>query len=334
VKITDILALLGGLALFLYGMQMMSSGLEAAAGNRMKKILEKLTSNRLLPVTDWVAAITPGRVEAQIANMHTIFNITTTVLLLPFGVQIAGLAKRILPDPKSANGDKPLSLMELADDINRGRGMLGNSAIHMDVLRQEITRIVTLAKENVDRCFQAVLDADLSAGDAVIETEASINFLNDDITQYVSRILVNNTSGQDVADIEDYFLITGNAERIGDHALNINEYVQTLKDKAIVFSEEARQEIRWMQEITNRALEGIINPSGEVTQWLSDIAAMEQQIDDMTDTYRERHLERMRQGICSAEGCILYGELLTDFERIGDHVLNIAQAHAKISARA
>ena len=287
----------------------------------------------LLPVTDWVAAITPERVEAQIANMHTIFNITTTLLLIPFGVQLAKLAEAILPEPKRAEQQRQPSLLELAEDINRGRGMLGNSAIHMDVLRQEIHRIVSLARENVDRCFGAVLDADLTAAPAVEETEREINALNDDITGYVSKILVNNTSGQDVADIEEYFLITGNAERIGDHAQNIGEYVQVLRDKAIVFSEEARQEICRMREITTRALDDVLQPAENVAAWLEDISAMEQQIDDMTETYRERHLGRMRQGICSAEGCILYGELLTDFERIGDHVMNIAEAHAKIARR-
>ena len=68
-----------------------------------------------------------------------------------------------------------------------------------------------------------------------------------------------------------------------------------------------------------------------MTTWLSEIAALEQQIDDMTNSYRENHLNRMREGLCTEEACVLYSELLTDFERIGDHVLNIAQAYAKIN---
>ena len=67
-----------------------------------------------------------------------------------------------------------------------------------------------------------------------------------------------------------------------------------------------------------------------MTKWLTDIAGMEQQMDDMTRRYRERHLERLRQGQCTEEACVLYSELLTDFERIGDHVLNIARARVKI----
>ena len=68
--------------------------------------------------------------------------------------------------------------------------------------------------------------------------------------------------------------------------------------------------------------------AGDV-KWLSRVAASEQKIDDLTDQYRRHQLIRMREGICSDEACILYSELLTDFERIGDHVLNIAEELSK-----
>ena len=70
----------------------------------------------------------------------------------------------------------------------------------------------------------------------------------------------------------------------------------------------------------------------EPTEWLSKIAALEQQMDDMTVNYRYNHIERMKQGLCSELGCILFSELLTDFERMGDHILNIAQSYTKIAA--
>ena len=87
-----------------------------------------------------------------------------------------------------------------------------------------------------------------------------------------------------------------------------------------------------MQDITKKALNNVLTKSDDTAKWLSEIAATEQQIDDMTREYREKHLERMRQGKCSEEACVLYSELLTDFERIGDHILNIGQAYSKIYA--
>ena len=85
-----------------------------------------------------------------------------------------------------------------------------------------------------------------------------------------------------------------------------------------------------MRDITKKAIDKVLQRGEDDTVWLSSIAAMEQQIDDMTKRYREHHLQRMREGRCSEEACVIYSELLTDFERIGDHVLNIAQARVRI----
>ena len=85
-----------------------------------------------------------------------------------------------------------------------------------------------------------------------------------------------------------------------------------------------------MQAVTMKALNMLTEQDGGDLVWLSDASALEQKIDDMTEQYRREHLQRMRVGLCTEEGCILYSELLTDFERIGDHMLNIAQAKAAI----
>lgn len=282
-----------------------------------------------LPITDWIAAITPNNPAAQIANMHTVFNIVTTTLLLPFGNYLAKIAEKILPEKEE---EKTESVMvALNKEFHKGNAKLGYSAIHMDVLRQEIERMIILARDNVKLCYQAILDNDLEQFKKAQAVEESIDTLNKEISQYISKILVNNRSDENIAAIEEYFLITGNAERIGDHALNIGGYVEVINKKSIQFSEDARKELMNMQKITKDAIDYVIHKDEEDTaKWLSRIAAMEQKIDDMRNTYREKHLQRMRDGICSEEACVLYSELLTDFERVGDHVLNIGQSYAKI----
>lgn len=283
---------------------------------------------QLLPVTDWVASITPGVVTAQIANMHTIFNITTTLLLLPVGTYMARLAERVLPDRAEDHGT---ALTALADEFTIKGLNLGAHAVHTDLLAQEIGRMVTLAGENMQRAFGAVLDGTPRSLEVIDKTEGVIDGMNKEISQYISKILVHNNSGKNVADIEQYFLITGNVERIGDHALNIAEYTRVMEEKNIAFSESARFEISEMLRVATDALDQVMQPITDVKLWMAHAVNAEQQIDRMTEVYRERHLERMRQGKCSEEACILYSELLIDFERIGDHILNIAQAYAKIA---
>lgn len=85
-----------------------------------------------------------------------------------------------------------------------------------------------------------------------------------------------------------------------------------------------------MQTICDELLELLLGNKLETLDELSRIAAMEQRIDDMTNDYRNQMLLRMKEGSCSEEGCILYSEMLTDFERIGDHALNISQEMAEI----
>lgn len=282
------------------------------------------------PIADFVGGFTPGRPAAQLANMHTTFNIATTCLLVPFGTLLAKAATKILPDaPEDA---KTTSLLgNLNKEFGRTRTQLGADMIHMDLLRQEIEKMLTLADQNVEKCFNAVLNNEPTLVKEATETEKVIDTLNKDISQYISKILVNSSSDANVTSFEQYFSMTGNIERIGDHAINIGEYLETIRKKNIEFSDGAKKEIAAMRDITKKAIDKVLQKDEDVTVWLSSIAAMEQQIDDMTKNYREHHLQRMREGRCTEEACILYSELLTDFERIGDHVLNIAQARVRIT---
>ena len=285
----------------------------------------------LLPVTEWILPLAPNNPAAQIAHTHTLFNIATSCLLLPFGTLLAKLATAILPN-KEEQIVPTRPLEKLLHEYHSSRLNLGNAAIHTDALRHEVERMLSLAAENIQRCYQAVLNTDAAAMNLAEETEEQIDLINKDVSEYVSHILVTAGNGMDVQDIESYFTISGNTERIGDHAVNIAGYVEVLQRKGIVFSDIARREIVEMQQVATAAIEKVLQPSCVSEAWLQEVSDMEQQIDDITDSYREKHLERMRQGKCTAEACVLYSEMLTDFERIGDHVLNIAQAYIKMDA--
>ena len=281
------------------------------------------------PIADFVEATAVGRPAAQIANMHTIFNICTTVLLVPFGTLLAKAATKILPD--LPEDQETVSLLgSLNKEFGRNRTQLGADAIHMDLLRQEIRKMDDLTGKNVERCFNVVLGTDSVMLKEAEEVEHVIDTLNKDISQYISKILVSSNSDENVTSFEQYFVISGNIERIGDHAMNIGGYLETIKKKNIVFSDYAKDEITQMRDVTKKVIDKVLQKDEDMTRWLSEIAAMEQKIDDMTKNYREHHLNRMREGRCTEEACVLYSEMLTDFERIGDHVLNIAQAQAKI----
>ena len=286
----------------------------------------------VLPIADWIIALVPGAPAGQIAAMHITFNITTSLLLIPFGTYLAAAATKLLPDAAEPEVATTTLATLLEGDLYRGRSLFGSSAIQMDVLSHEIRRMLVLAGDNLDKSFRAIQGQGGKAElDEVNAVEETINNMNKEISRYIARILSFEKSDSAITAIEEYFRITGDAERIGDHAQNIAEYTQMIRDKKIEFSAEARSNIQQMQDVTGKMMQMLLFNPEDAAEWLSDIAGIEQQIDDMTEAFRERQLQRMRQGLCSEEACVLYSELLTDFERVGDHALNIGQAFAKIA---
>lgn len=289
----------------------------------------------LTPLTNVIEGLTPGNPAAQIANMHTLFNIVTTLLLLPFGTYLAKLATKILPEKKDENSD--VMHMEFIRPMETKRDtQIGLSAIAVTSIRKEVHRMMTMARENVDKSFQAVKEGSTALLEDVREREEYIDFLNKEISKYISKTLVNESNPRDSKYISALFKVCGNVERIGDHAMNICEYTKLIERQKISFSSEVRREIDEMRKICDKAIDYLAEIGQEPGQKedIKVIVDIEQKIDDMTEDYRQKQLERMQKGTCSEEGCIIYSEMLTDFERIGDHILNIGQemGRGKVSA--
>ena len=284
----------------------------------------------VFPVTALIEAAVPSP-KAQIAAMHMIFNLATTILLLPLGNWLARLAEQLLPDreePQSTGTEMRLAYLTPVTAGGKDGG-LGVSAIVVDQLRNELHRMLEMARQNVEAGFNAVLRQDTAPLERVEQREEYIDFLNREISRYVSRLIAIETNERGSRIVSSFFTISGNIERISDHADNLAGYTRLLVEKGISFSVYAQEEIRQMRDVSIRAVTALLSGEGGRVEWLSQVAQLEQRIDDMTADFRRDQLARMREGACSDEACILYSELLTDFERIGDHVLNIAEELTK-----
>lgn len=284
----------------------------------------------LTPLTNLFESLLPTSPAGQIAALHTTFNITTTLLLLPFGTQLAKIAERILPDRASDNVNQRRLLYIKPVDHTHEQHRIGTSAIAINGISRELNRMAEIVENNVRESFLTVLDGTPKRLPAVEDTEETIDFLNKEISSYISSVIVYETNEADSARISAFFKISGNLERIGDHAMNISEYTKLMEQKKIDFSEDTKAEIRQMQTVSLEAMQ-LIYPLESITAArLEKIAQLEQKIDDMTDAMRQNQLQRMHAG--ADESAVIYSELLTDFERIGDHILNIGEAMTQISA--
>lgn len=284
----------------------------------------------VFPIVPAIEAAIPSP-KAEIAVMHVFFNLATTALLLPLGGWLAKLATLLLPDRGNMQEEAgAMRLAYLTPLVGGGKdGCLGLSAIVEDQLRSELHRMLEMARQNVDTGFQTVMARDIAPLERMENREEYIDFLNREISRYVSRLIAVETNERGSKVMSSFFAVAGNIERIGDHADNLAGYTRMLAEHGITFSDKAQQQIGEMRDISLRAVSALFSSEAGDSQWLTKVANLEQRIDDMTEDFRHDQLVRMRSGGCSEEACILFSEMLTDFERIGDHVLNIAEELTK-----
>ncbi len=286
--------------------------------------------------TEFMVNLTPDNVQAQIANTHVVFNIVTTVLLLPFGGLLAKFAKKVIRKTKEEDEllEPHVEFLLPAQNGNNKDNTLGASAISANQLQLELSRMLTMAKDNVCLAFDDIILGEPKHHEKVVQTEDYVDFLNKEISNYISRVIAMETNEASAETVSSYFIITGNIERIGDHAVNISDSSILAKKREIKFSDDALVELQQMKNSILEGIERIENHSMADIQWLSKVAALEQKIDDMTAQFRKNHLRRMRNGVCHGEEAILFAELLTDFERMGDHILNIGEEYTTIQTKA
>ena len=282
------------------------------------------------PLITFMEGLTPGNAPAQIANLHTTFNIVTTILLVPVGGVLTKLAVLILKDKEEAE-ESVFKVQYLLDIKHFNAEKLGASLVCMEGIKQETMRMLDMAKDNVHQAFSVFAKRDDKKYEELEAREEYIDYLNKEISKYITSVVSyeNTKAGSKIFNC--LYSITSNIERIGDHAINIAEYSNMVKEKKIVFSKFAQAELGEMQKICDQTFEILLNKQDDMVKWHEQMAGMEQKIDDLTEQYRNNMYERIQTGVCSDEGSILFSEMLTDFERIGDHVLNISSEMLKIA---
>ena len=279
----------------------------------------------VLPITKWIAALSPNDVARQLANIHLVFNLASTIILLPFGKLIVKLVQIIVPDKKGGD-DSVFCLKYLNPNMISNNNQVGTEVL-ITALCNEISRMLEMAGKNVQRSIETVLENNEKTQTLINDTEEYVDYLNKEISYYISHAMVFDMSEKHAVAMSALFKITGNIERMGDHATNISGYANMLERKGLKLSDKAREEVSQMVATTKDAYNILMGSKpGSVH---IKMAQMEQKIDDMTEDYREHQLERLKSGVCSGDACVIYSEMLTDFERLGDHMLNIAEAAAE-----
>jgi len=280
------------------------------------------------PFVTLVAATNPANPAGQIANMHTIFNVATTVILIPFGNLLAKLAENLLPEKEEKVSGQ--YLLYIPHSANVQDEQLGASAMTMNNAKMEIRRMLDMAMENVLLSFDVFKTSNVKMLPEIEEREDYIDYLNKEISKYISRVIIHERTEEGGRIFSSFYKITSNIERIGDHAVNIAGYSKMLKEKKVQLSEHTLEEVEQMKEVSNELFAHLLNDHASMLDEYQKVASLEQKMDDMTEDFRNEMMKRMQKGLCSDEGRILFSEMVTDFERIGDHALNISKELTRI----
>lgn len=280
------------------------------------------------PFVSWVGALTPDNPVAQIANVHTVFNVVTTLILLPFGTYMAAIAEKLLSDSKKEDDEefrlKYITKFEPSYAI-------GQAAVALSQVKNEVGRMQDMVAKNITHSYDSLMKYNEKDIGKIEERETYIDYLNQEIAGYIVSLMANEMSMSDSRQINGYYVIISNLERIGDHAVNLAGYAKDMKKWNVEFSETAAEELEIMKRQCLDAL-GVVRQTepGSAKAILEKAAAMEQKIDDTRDKYFKKQMQRLKKGKCKPQTGIVFTEILTDFERIGDHVKNIAEQYVEM----
>lgn len=284
-----------------------------------------VTISMLFPFADLVQSLTPSNVAAQIANVHTIFNVTTTLLLLPIGTKLVDLACRILPDSEEDQQDMQLKYLDFS--IFNNDYHIGTSAIANTQLFNETQHMLNVANHNVKRAFELLDHYDEEKYIRLQKDEEYINYLNQQVINFTTAVISHEFQVESSQSIILFLKLSSDLERIGDHAMNIAARAQKLAKDDTHFSEDALKEIGIMESLCNNILDELIIMDYDEFKYIVDkVDVMEDNIDKTQHQFAVNQLIRLKEKKCTTENSVIYTKILTDFERIGDHGLNIAES--------
>ncbi len=272
----------------------------------------------LTPYVEWIEKLSPDPM-AQIAISHIVFNIVSTVVMFPFAKALVKLSCLLVPGKDDSESEMHCKFI---DDR-----LLNTPPFAVMQVSKEVARMAKLARDNFETSAHALINRSDKDLDKVMENEEIINYLNHHITSYLVKLNALDITDSDSDYIARVFHAINDIERVGDHAINLAEAAQHNIGEGLKFSDPAREELNQLcgsvVTLLERSMAAFDNQSlsDDEAKELSDL---EEHIDDLTLECQDSHIFRLNRKECNTEAGMLYLNTITDFERVGDHAINIA----------
>ncbi len=271
-------------------------------------------------VVTFVNYLTPDNVARQVANAHTIFNVVITIFILPISKYFVMLVNHILPDDEGK---------ESCGAIYLDKKLLETPIVASGQVIKETIRMANKAKNNLELAMEVFLNWNEEKMKKVYENESIINTLERDITEYLIELSQHNLPEENAKLVSQAYHTINDIERIGDHAENIVELAIQKYENNITLSYDGYKEVRQLFEVTLRSITIAIESfkSNEISD--DEVEKVEEEIDSLEKQFRENNINRLSAKTCLADAGIMFFDLLSNLERIGDHANNIATVKEK-----
>ncbi len=269
-------------------------------------------------IITWIQSLSPENVTRQIANFHTVFNVSVTILLFPFANHMVKLVSLIIPD-KEKPGSAEKKLVYLDERI------IQTPAIALPQTMKELDRMGVITQDNFSLALEAFFKQDELTIRKVAELENTVDFLSDNITNYLINFRGAELSYDDLKQLGKLYHVIIDLERISDRAENIAEYTMTLIDTKEKMTDVALGELKVISDKTM----DVFKMSLEIfkTRDLSAMQALEtmkREVDTLQEIYTENHIQRLQEEMCRPHTGVVFTNMLASLERIASHSINIA----------
>ena len=257
---------------------------------------------------------------AAIAVTHSVFNVTATLLLLPFSNLLVKLACMTIRDSsedvEAAKEDQEFLILESR--------FLEKPAFAVEQGRTAARRMAEDSWKALKASFEVLHDYSEEKAQKITKMESKVDRYEDELGTYLVQLNNKDLSETDSHSVSMMLHCIGDFERISDHAVNIRESADELHAKGLSFSVYAKAELRVLTAAVTKIVETAFSVFDEqdITK-ASEIEALEELIDELTKEMKRRHINRLRSGECTIEMGFILSDLITSMERIADHCSNI-----------
>ena len=257
---------------------------------------------------------------ANIALIHTVFNVVITIILMPCSKLLVKLVNRIVRE-KAVESDEKKPIFTL-DDL-----LLRSPSVAVSECDSYTSTMAIIAQDAILDSFRLLDGYDKNLVNNILAKEDDLDSLEDSLGSYLVKLSTQAVSDVDSRRVSKMLHAIGDFERLGDHAVNLLKVAQEMHDKKIAFSNEAKRELTVLRDaaidILNLTVKSYLDNDIALA---AKVEPLEQVIDRLTSQIRSNHISRLQSGNCTIEMGFILSDTLTNFERISDHCSNIAVA--------